>query len=160
MTSPERERPLANIRVHPAVIILGALAIVSGASSFGLAGPSGDPPALVRNLGMGVMGVGGLILVFAYGAMARGGTTIDPRRHSSAIVTGGAYRISRNPIYVGWFLVGMGKGIESASPFVILVSLVMIGLLRWAVVPGEEEYLESAFGDEYVQYKRRVRRWL
>ena len=71
-----------------------------------------------------------------------------------------AYRLSRNPIYLGWFLFVLGQGVKNVSLFQIVVSFLMIGLLHWAVVLREEKYLEDMFGSEYLQYRARVRRWL
>ena len=100
------------------------------------------------------------MLVFAYGAMLRSRTTIDPRTHTTRIVSTGIYRLSRNPIYFGWFVVMLGLGLKNLSLFQIVISVLMIGLLHWVVVLPEEEYLEDTFGGEYLRYRDKVRRWL
>jgi len=92
--------------------------------------------------------------------MARAKTTIDPNVHSSKIVTSGIYAYSRNPIYLGWFVLIAGRGFMNASLLVLLVAVTMLLLLYWAVIVEEEKYLESKFGEEYLSYKKRVRRWL
>lgn len=158
--SPTRGSKLANIKLHPFVIVMGAMAIASGGWQVWTLHPSPGPAALLRSCGMGVFAVGVLILVFAYGAMARARTTINPRRHTRAIVARGIYRFSRNPIYLGWFLLLLGSGIMNASPFQVLIACVMVLLLHWAVVRREEEYLARTFGDEYLRYKHSVRRWI
>jgi len=48
----------------------------------------------------------------------------------------------------------------NASVLVLVVAVTMLLLLHWAVIVEEERYLESRFGEEYVTYKKRVRRWL
>jgi protein-S-isoprenylcysteine O-methyltransferase Ste14 len=155
-----KKTPLANIRLHPAVIVIGALAMeVAGRGLWKFSAESAGAQ-LLQGFGKGLMGLGILTLVLAYGAMARARTTIDPRRHTSAIVTGGIYRFSRNPIYLGWFLFMLGGGIANLSLFQVLVPFLMIALLRRAVVLKEEEYLAEVFGDTYLRYKDRVRRWL
>lgn len=151
---------LANIKLHPFVIVMGAMAIASGGWQVWTLRLSPEPAALLRNCGMAVFVAGVLILVFAYGTMARARATVNPRRQTRAIVVRGIYRLSRNPIYLGWFLVLLGGGIMNASPFQVLIACVMVLLLHWAVVLREEEYLERTFGDEYLRYKRSVRRWL
>jgi len=106
------------------------------------------------------MFVGVATLVLAYGSMARAKTTIDPREHSSRMVTSGIYAYSRNPIYLGWFLLIAGRGVMNASLLVLLIAATMLLLLYWAVIVEEEKYLERKFGEEYMTYKRSVRRWL
>lgn len=90
--------------------------------------------ATFRSLGLGLMAAGLVVLVLAYGMMARARTTIDPRQHTTRIVTSGIYRVSRNPIYLGWFAVFLGRGLQSLSGFAIAMSLLMIAMLhrgRW-----------------------------
>ena len=89
----------------------------------------------------------------------------EPRFGRSAdradgLLTGGIYRLSRNPIYLGWFIVLLGAGLENRSLFQSTSALVMLGVLHWAVVRPEERSLRAIFGDEYLRYQQRVRRWL
>lgn len=100
------------------------------------------------------------MLILAYYAMARAGTTIDPARHSVKLVVTGVYRLSRNPIYLGWLLFLSGLGIANLSVVAISLSAVMVTVLHRAVITQEEAYLETRFGEEYRRYKQRVRRWL
>jgi protein-S-isoprenylcysteine O-methyltransferase Ste14 len=154
------ETPLARIRLHPFIVVLGCLY----ASLFGRRVWTVDLDSARRAVcgvvGVGLAVLGVLTLTLAYRAMARARTTINPREHTTTLVTSGVYRISRNPIYVGWFLVILGQGVASRSLFAVAVAVLMIGLLHWAVVLNEEAYLESAFGDEYARYRESVRRWL
>ena len=100
------------------------------------------------------------MLVLAYRSMAMAKTTINPSEHSSKVVTSGIYAYSRNPIYLGWFILIAGIGFRNANPFVLAMALTMILLLYWAVILEEEKYLENRFGEEYLRYKKSVRRWL
>ena len=100
------------------------------------------------------------MLVMSYGSMAAAKTTIDPREHSSKVVRSGLYAYSRNPIYLGWFLLIAGIGLRNASLLVLVVAVTMLLLLYWAVIVEEEAYLEKRFGEEYLRYKMSVRRWL
>lgn len=54
----------------------------------------------------------------------------------------------------------VGIGTRNASVFVLAIAVTMILLLYWAVIVKEEEYLERKFGEEYLRYKKSVRRWL
>jgi protein-S-isoprenylcysteine O-methyltransferase Ste14 len=90
----------------------------------------------------------------------RARTAIIPSHPASRLVTSGPYRFSRNPMYVGLSALYWGLALlfNVAWPLV-LFPVVVIALLR-LVIRGEERYLAQAFGDEYVLYGRRVRRWL
>ena len=153
-------KPLATIRLHPFAIVIGALVIVIVGHDPWTPDFDGAPLPVLQNLGRGLVVLGVLTLVLAYGTMARARTPIDPRQHTTTIVSTGIYRLSRNPIYLGWFIFALGQGVKNVSLFQIVVSLLMIGLLHWAVVLREEKYLEDMFGNEYLQYRARVRRWL
>ena len=89
-------------------------------------------------------------------------TTINPMspNKTSALVTGGIYRLSRNPMYVGLFLFLMAWAIQLSMlwPFIGPV-LFVIYITRFQITP-EERVMESKFGDEYLIYKNKVRRWL
>lgn len=88
------------------------------------------------------------------------GTNVDPSKPSTAIVTSGPFRFTRNPLYL--FLIGIYLGVTvavaSAWPFVFLVPMLLV--LHFGIVRREERYLEAKFGERYRAYKARVRRWL
>jgi protein-S-isoprenylcysteine O-methyltransferase Ste14 len=75
-------------------------------------------------------------------------------------VTSGIHGRSRNPIYVGLFLIYVGIGVAARSPWILIFTLPLALVMRYGVVAREEAYLERRFGDAYRQYKTRVRRWL
>jgi protein-S-isoprenylcysteine O-methyltransferase Ste14 len=87
-------------------------------------------------------------------------TTVRPFEKSTALVTGGVFKISRNPMYLGMSLILLGAGalLGSASPFAVVP--VFIALLDRIFIIKEEQKLENTFGDQYRQYRNRVRRWI
>lgn len=88
-------------------------------------------------------------------------TTIHPMTpaETSAIVTSGIYSYTRNPMYLGMFLMLIGWGFYLMNPFSILFSFAFIGYMnRYQIIP-EEQILVSKFGEEYTQYKQSVARW-
>ena len=108
-----------------------------------------------------LLGVGGLATVLRAALVFRGvGTTIKPFEQSSALVTEGLYRVTRNPIYVSMVvgLVGLATVLGSLSPF--LVVPVFVYLIDRRFVQAEEAILEQTFGARYASYKERVRRWV
>ena len=89
-------------------------------------------------------------------------TTINPLKpeRASALVTGGVYRVTRNPMYVGMTLLLLAWACYLAAvlPFVGPVLLVLY-LTRFQIQP-EERVLQGIFGEAYSSYAARVRRWL
>jgi protein-S-isoprenylcysteine O-methyltransferase Ste14 len=83
--------------------------------------------------------------------------SIKPTR---ALVTTGIHGWTRNPIYLGMFLIYGGIGVAAQSPWILMLALPLAITLRLGVVAREEAYLERRFGDAYRDYKARVRRWL
>lgn len=109
------------------------------------------------------------VLVFALGAVAAAwaqalfrlaGTTAVPGRISSALVTRGPYRFTRNPMYVGLALAYLGVAAMRAELWpAVLLPLVIVYLER-TVIPVEEMRLQATFGVAYDAYRHSVRRWV
>jgi len=90
----------------------------------------------------------------------RAGTPVPTNEPTRALVTSGIHGWTRNPIYLGFFLVYGGIGIAVRSPSILIMTLPLAIAIRYGVVAREEAYLERRFGDSYRDYKARVRRWL
>ncbi len=119
------------------------------------------PPSLPRWV------LGGLLIaaalateLWAFVLFRRARTSILPMRPTSAILSTGPYRYSRNPIYLGMFfaVAGLAIALGSLWQFGALAALYLV--LRWGVVAREEAYLTRKFGAAYLDYARRVRRWI
>jgi protein-S-isoprenylcysteine O-methyltransferase Ste14 len=87
-------------------------------------------------------------------------TPVQGTKPVRALVTTGIHGWSRNPIYVGMFLVYIGIGMAVRSSWILILTLPLAITIRYGVVAREEAYLERRFGDVYRDYKARVRRWL
>ena len=95
-------------------------------------------------------------------ASRRARTTIDPHRpaQASALVTGGIYRYTRNPMYLGLALTLAGVACWWATACGLLtLALFCLGMTRLQIMP-EERILQAKFGADYAAYRQRVRRWL
>ena len=106
-----------------------------------------------------------LVLVYFLGKSAapqfrKKGTTLDVGTPTTAIITEGAYRYSRNPIYLGMALMHLAIGILIDSVWVVAMVIPAMIVMTYGVIIREESYLTRKFGDEYLGYKARVRRWL
>jgi protein-S-isoprenylcysteine O-methyltransferase Ste14 len=123
-------------------------------------GGAGDVPARARLVGWALVGAGVLLAAGAAWLFRRAGTTPNPTRPTTALVLGGPYRFTRNPMYVGLGLCYLGATLlaNTAWPLLLLPALIIL-VQRWVIVP-EEAYLERKFGAEYRAYRARVRRWL
>jgi len=87
-------------------------------------------------------------------------TPVQGTRPTRALVTTGIHGWSRNPIYLGMFLLYGGIGVAAHSPWILILTLPLAITIRYGVVSREETYLERRFGDAYRDYKARVRRWV
>lgn len=89
-------------------------------------------------------------------------TTINPLHpeNTSALVTGGIYRLTRNPMYVGMALLLLAWAVYLSAwlPFAG-VPVFMLYITRFQIQP-EERMMEKLFGTEFLNYAARVRRWL
>jgi protein-S-isoprenylcysteine O-methyltransferase Ste14 len=85
---------------------------------------------------------------------------VPTNQPTRALVTTGVHGWSRNPIYLGLFLVYGGIGLAARSPWALILTLPLAITIRYGVVAREEAYLERRFGKAYRDYKARVRRWL
>ncbi len=117
------------------------------------------PPPL--HWGGAVLIVGGVMLVGGPARMfSRAKTTIVPFNESSALVTSGPYRFTRNPIYVGMTSVLAGFAIlfGSLTPWLVVPMFVL--LIDRVFIAREERMLQKTFSEEYEDYCCRVRRWI
>ena len=90
----------------------------------------------------------------------RAGTPVPTTEPTRALVTTGTHGWTRNPIYLGMFLIYGGIGVAVRSPWILMLTLPLAIAIRYGVVAREEAYLERRFGDAYRDYKARARRWV
>lgn len=118
------------------------------------------PRGLSRVLGWPLIAGGLAIGYLGIREMKQAGTNVDPREPTTAIVTNGPYRFTRNPLYLSMTLIYGGiTTLANALPAALLLPVVL-HVMRRGVIEREERYLEGKFGDEYLDYKARVRRWI
>ena len=87
-------------------------------------------------------------------------TTLDPNKKSKKLVIEGPYKITRNPMYLGAFLVFLGIGILSGDLISVLCSFIAPILVNYKIIPAEESIMEKTFNKQYGEYKAKVRRWI
>ena len=110
----------------------------------------------------------GWVLVIAFAGwngwalltMAHHRTGLLPGGTTVTVIGTGPFALSRNPLYVGLLALSAGLSLLAGSLWALVLVPVEWALLRWGAVLPEERYLTSTFGTSYVDYTRRVRRWL
>ncbi|MCC6197835.1 MAG: isoprenylcysteine carboxylmethyltransferase family protein [Burkholderiales bacterium] len=147
------------LRIPPPVVGLIAAALMWGLAMLppALAVPTGVRLALVAASVVAGLGFNLLGLV----AFVRSRTTINPLHpgRTSALVTGGVYRVTRNPMYVGMALLLLAWAFHLSALWAFLGPALFVAYItRFQIVP-EERVLRGKF-DEFEAYASRVRRWL
>jgi protein-S-isoprenylcysteine O-methyltransferase Ste14 len=150
---------MLELKVPPLVLVL-----LSGAAMWliSLAAPSftwqlvhGKLVALVFALSGGIVAVLGVV------AFRQAQTTVNPTKPeaTSSLVREGVYRLSRNPMYLGFLLALLGLALLLANTLSFaIIPLFVIYMNRFQIIP-EERALSAAFGQEFTTYKQKVRRW-
>jgi len=155
----DSERDGAAVVIPPPLVFLAAIVV---AVVMGWLWPRGvwfDAPLRYVVGGVGLL-ASGWLLSGAIGQFKRMDQDPKPWRPTPAITEAGPYRFTRNPMYLGFaaFTVGLGFVLGNGW-FVPAALLAALAVQRTAIV-HEEAYLERKFGEAYLAYKRRVRRWL
>lgn len=99
------------------------------------------------------------IATISSGMFIRAGTGLLPFEEATTLVTGGFYRYTRNPMYLGMILMLAGSAFLLGSVGAALPLVIFILIIRNHFVLGEERFLEAVFGQRYLDYKSSVRRW-
>lgn len=120
--------------------------------------PEGGPG--VRIAGWLLLAVGVIIGPGSALSFAIRRTTLNPVGQPSRLVTGGAFRLTRNPMYLGLAIAYVGLALMFGWLAPLLLLPLPLIFLNARVIPFEEDRLRSAFGDTFDTYCRRVRRWL
>jgi protein-S-isoprenylcysteine O-methyltransferase Ste14 len=108
----------------------------------------------------GLLLAGGVLLsMLGSRLMERVGTNVNPTLPATALVETGPFRFSRNPLYVSLTLMYVGLALLANALWVFLLIVPVMIVMHYGVVRREERYLETKFGEAYVDYRSRVRRY-
>jgi protein-S-isoprenylcysteine O-methyltransferase Ste14 len=118
------------------------------------------PRSIALSLGGVAVLFAGAIALSAFRTMNRANTAIDPSQPTTAIVSDGFFRWSRNPIYLSLTLLYIGISLLLDAVWALLLLLPLLVIVHIGIIQREESYLERKFGDEYLSYKAQVRRWI
>ena len=157
---PDQEERGAKVRLPPPIVfvlaILLGVAVEYAVYPLHLALGTVPRVALAAVLGAGAF----VLIVSSFQLFKRSGQHPKPWLPTPEIVTAGLYRFTRNPMYIALGLLQATIGVALANPWVVLMILPAEIIIYFIAIRPEEAYLESKFGDEYLNYKSSVRRWM
>jgi protein-S-isoprenylcysteine O-methyltransferase Ste14 len=148
------------LKIPPlALVLIAGTAMWFAARAF----PALAWPFPFRDLIAALLALAGMaVAILGVLSFRRAGTTVNPTRpqSTSSLVSTGIYRYSRNPMYLGFLLALLGWATHLASlPALVIVTAFVAYMDRFQIGP-EERALCAMFGDEFIAYTRKVRRWI
>ncbi len=123
-----------------------------------LGSPAIDRLLVTLGVAIALAGEGVRLLTIGLDYIERGGK--NKRGWASRLVQGGIYAHTRNPMYLGNFLIAVGMGMASGAPQAYFILIPLFAFIYQSIMVAEEAYLERTFGAEYADYCRRVPRML
>ncbi len=151
------------VKFPPPFLFVGGLGIAwlleTRVARFRFVGGDASTNALETAGGI-LMGSGVVLILWGMLTFVRARTAILPMRPASRIVDTGPYRLTRNPMYTGMSLAYLGAMLLLNWGWALVLFPVVLILLYRFVISREEAYLTSEFGEEYLAYCRKVRRWI
>ena len=118
------------------------------------------PHRVARVLGWPLVGGGMALATWFIRTMRAADTTLDVNKPVSSLVQDGPFRYSRNPGYLSLVMIYTGIATLRNALWVILLLPLLVVVTQRELIEREERYLERTFGEEYLDYKRKVRRWI
>lgn len=148
------------LKIPPAAVFL---ACAAGMWLLARAFPGGDFELQYAGfLAIAIAGPGLAVAIIGIRAFRRQSTTVNPLRpdEASAVVSGSIYRFTRNPMYLGLACGVLAWGVYLRNSAALSCFVIFVAYMTQFQIKPEERALQEKFGDEYVSFKSRVRRWL
>jgi protein-S-isoprenylcysteine O-methyltransferase Ste14 len=156
--TPSRSKDSQNVMSCPPLVFLGALG--AGWLLNWLMPIWSFSSESLREAG-GLMGFAGTSLgLWGVYTLLRARTGVRPGQPVTALVTGGPFRYSRNPLYIGLITIYLGVILAWGVWWALATLIPALAVVQWRIVLREEQFLEARFGEEYRAYKARVKRWV
>ncbi len=120
---------------------------------------------IFRGQGIKILGIIFIVialffLIRSLGQFLKSKNTLIPMLPASSLQTNGIYQITRNPMYLGLAIVYLGLSCLIGNWWNFILFPFLLLFVQQYIIKHEEKYLDRRFGNEYADYKRKVRRWL
>lgn len=139
------------------------LAVIVAAIALGYLAPlpwPGLDDTAARLIGIGIGLAGIVLLAWSILTLRRHGTTVMPDVGATTLVTTGPYRRFRNPIYLADAMILLGAAELTKNVWLVAAAAVFAALVTWLAILPEERHLARKFGQPYLDYKAKSRRWI
>jgi protein-S-isoprenylcysteine O-methyltransferase Ste14 len=157
-TEPESSGTvLSTTKIYPPLL---AAALVAATLVLHFILPEQRTVGWYQVIGLLVVAAGVGVSCFAAAIFQARETTRNPYGEPTTLVAQAPYSWTRNPMYLGVATALFGLAIFFSSIAMLLAPAVFYAVIDRMVIPREEETLERLFGNDYVAYKNRVRRWI
>lgn len=114
----------------------------------------------LKNFGYLLIALGIALPIWGAQIFKRVETNIIPYKSPDKLVTEGPFRFSRNPMYLGMLLVLIGVSIRLGVMESLYFVALFFAVANWWYIPFEEAKMTTVFGEQFTDYKKRVRRWI
>ena len=114
----------------------------------------------VHWLGLALAVTGCALSAAAAGRFVLRRTTLNPTGQPARLVVSGAHAWSRNPMYLALTVVYVGVALALGRAWPLILVVLPWASMNWVTIPFEEARLRETFGQDYADYRRRVRRWI
>lgn len=145
-------------KIIPVVYLLGSLVLMGLLQPFLPLYQYVQPPLAYAGVIFVFLGI--VIAAISADLFVKADTGLLPFEDATTLVTGGLFRFTRNPMYLGMFLMVFGAAFLMGSVGALFPLLIFMLIIRFNFVAGEERFMEAAFGQQYLDYKSKVRRWI
>lgn len=113
-----------------------------------------------RYIGILVLILGLSITFYSFYLFKKNKTPIIPGQKPTFIVMGGTYSFTRNPMYLGVTIGLFGVSVYIGNLLSMLLPIIFFIIMNFYFIPFEEKLMEQIFGKKYLDYKKKVRRWI
>ena len=111
-------------------------------------------------LGLPILVIGILVNLQAKGTVLKSKSMVIPFQKPRLLVRHGPFHYSRNPMYLGMLLVLIGESILLGSLSALIAPILFVLIITLKFIKPEEEMLKNVFENDYINYKKEVRRWI
>ncbi len=158
LSSPDKDKKGAAVKFPPPLLFLTVMGLayaVNDLRPLGLGGSSA-----LSYIAALFISLGAVVIALAFFYFRQAQTHIEPWKPTTAIISSGIFSYSRNPIYLAFCFIQIGAGIFLNNAWMLISVLLSAFLVYHIAIKKEEAYLDAKFGEGYIGYKNRVRRWL